>query len=388
MNFHNILIIKQRNIGDVLLVTPVVRELHRVWPEARISLLVNEGTEEMVKYHPAVEEVIVYPRSRFARLTLLSRVVAEVRFLWELRQQRYDLVIVTTASDRGIITARFVGAPRRIGYRTGKRLMDALLTDRIPVEQQATHTVYYNLRLLEPLGVVPYHTRVDLTIPTAAADMAKEIILLKGLSNFIHIHPTSRWMFKALKPELWGELINYLLDKHELAVVLTAADDERELDYIKRVLRCLPEENAQVVNLAGKLTLLETAAISRLALGFVGVDTAPMHMAAAVNTPVFAFFGPSKAFYWGPFASGDKAPPYVKRNGLQQSGPHMVYQQSRPCIPCGKDGCDGSKISQCLHEIAFEDIVAPLDQWLYVQKHPDGAFCALCTPETSEEETP
>ena len=81
---------------------------------------------------------------------------------------------------------------------------------------------------------------------------------------------------------------------------------------------------------------------------FIGVDTAIMHISAANNTPVFAFFGPSGADQWGPWDNTLISSTYNKRNGLQAMGMHKVFAESRVCQPCGKDGCNGTKISDCL----------------------------------------
>ena len=80
----------------------------------------------------------------------------------------------------------------------------------------------------------------------------------------------------------------------------------------------------------------------------IGVDTAIMHISASNNIPVLAFFGPSGADHWGPWDYDLMESGYTKRNGFQTMGRHRVFAESRGCQPCGQDGCDGSKISDCL----------------------------------------
>ena len=100
----------------------------------------------------------------------------------------------------------------------------------------------------------------------------------------------------------------------------------------------------------GKLSLQEVAEVARRAHFFIGADSAVMHIAAAVDTPVLAFFGPSGAFHWGAWDNSCMECGYKNKNGIQTMGKHTVYQVDWECAPCGKDGCDGSKISKCLIE--------------------------------------
>ena len=88
------------------------------------------------------------------------------------------------------------------------------------------------------------------------------------------------------------------------------------------------------LDLAGHLSLKELGALIAKARLFFGMDSAPMHLAAAVNTPAVALFGPSGVFNWGPWGEG-----------------HLVIKQDWDCLPCGQDGCEGSKISRCLVEL-------------------------------------
>ena len=121
-------------------------------------------------------------------------------------------------------------------------------------------------------------------------------------------------------------------------LVATSAPDARELAMLERILRPLAQP---VVNLGGQLTLKQLAALSAQAKLFIGVDSAPMHIAAAMQTPVLALFGPSGDKEWGPWM--------VK---------HRVITSDHPCRPCGQDGCGGGKISECLTTLPVERVFA------------------------------
>jgi len=115
-------------------------------------------------------------------------------------------------------------------------------------------------------------------------------------------------------------------------VVVTGAPDERERVLVTAVLAALAlETRPRVVDLTGTLTLPELAALTASARAFAGVDSAPMHIAAAMGTPTLALFGPSSEHAWGPWQVA-----------------HEVVTSTHSCRPCGLDGCGGGKVSECL----------------------------------------
>jgi heptosyltransferase-3 len=108
----------------------------------------------------------------------------------------------------------------------------------------------------------------------------------------------------------------------------------------------LKECRATPINLVGRLTLKELGALIAQARFFFGVDSAPMHLAAAVGTPAVALFGPSGDFNWGPWGEG-----------------HLVIKKDWDCLPCGRDGCEGSKKSRCLAELSAAEVLEKMERW-------------------------
>jgi heptosyltransferase-3 len=149
-----------------------------------------------------------------------------------------------------------------------------------------------------------------------------------------------------------SEIIDFLEDRDK-KVVITASPDKKEMKKVENILNLC---KTKPINLSGKLSLKEVAYLSSKAKLFIGVDTAIMHMAAAVDTPVVAFFGPSGAFNWGPWDNELFESGYTKKGGIQQMGKHTVIQHDWECIPCGKDGCNGTKISDCLMKFDMDKI--------------------------------
>lgn len=347
---QNILVIKLRNIGDVLLSSPVFANLRGQFPAARLCALVNGGTEEMLTGNPHLDKVYVYERDRLSRLSPMGRWAREIGFLFELRKERFDLVLNLTEGDRGAILAFLSGAKIRVGIDAIGRGMvgkNRLFNHLIRRPDPALHTVEQNLRYLEPIEVPVRERQVFFAHEEADRTLVAERLKAAGMAagRFIHTHLTSRWMFKTMPPATAAKLVDTLASRTGLPLVFTAAPEAKELHYLQDVLA---QSTAPRLSLGGELTLKQLGALTGQARFFVGVDSAPMHLAAALNIPVFGVFGPSSAVLWGPWDNRLKQNPYRQKRGIQSSGLHVVLQAERECVPCGRDGCNGSKVSNCL----------------------------------------
>jgi len=419
-NIKNILVVKLRHIGDVLLSIPVFRALRETFPEAHIAALVNSGTEEVLEANPLINEIIVLDR-RIKKMNLPQKYMREVSFLKMIRSKSFDMTVDLTGGDRAAIISFLSGAPYRLandfkGGFPGKKYLYTHLAAR----NDNQHTVFQNLDTVRQSGINTDNLSVDISISEDAKQLAKNIIESRNKDKgaaMVHVHPTSRWLFKCWKDELMAEVISWLL-KQGAKVIVTSAPEKRELEKAKRILSLVsyqPSANQgdcpgftgeavesglspQLIDLCGKTSIKQLAAISEASDLFLGVDSAPMHIAAAVGTPVVALFGPSGAFHWGPWgnesSSGDcprftdttpcfplnkggikggcriiqweGETPYSKRNGIQTFGIHTVIQRDWDCIPCGKDGCKGTKISRCLEEIKTEEVISILKNKLNI----------------------
>jgi heptosyltransferase-3 len=351
---ERILIIKLRHIGDVLLTVPTIRVIKSHLPNARISALVSKGTEPMLTGSPLLEEVIGVDRSLGLRADLLA---TWNLFLW-MRERCFDMALDFTGGERPAFLAWMSGAPIRLGWKGNKkRAFDPvrLFTRSTPCDTGTVHEVLKNLHLIGPLGLDANDLRVDLhwsrEEELSALGKAHGAGLALG-KPWVHIHPTSRWMFKSWSTQNVAEIVRRLIATGE-QVLLTCGPGDRECASMEAIRAEIPR-GAHF--LAGALTLKELAVLLGKAKLFVGVDSAPMHMAAAVGTPVTALFGPSGAFSWGPWDNDNPADQYLNRNGFQTSGPHRVLQRDWPCIPCGRDGCGGSKQSRCLMDLSVDEV--------------------------------
>lgn len=289
---NNILVIKLRYIGDVLLATPVLRVLRERFPRAHLAMAVNEGTEDILKWNPDLDEVLAVERRGAA---------AQIRFLREIRRRRFDCVIDLTDGDRSALLAKLSGAPVRIGFNDEHRWRGLLYTSVVKDQTGIIHRLERHLEALRQLGIEPkVYPPVLCTCAEdeeTAAELLEEIktggVLFAG--PLVMLQPGARYWFKAWPAERFAELADRLTETSGCRVLV--GGDTRDREVAEEIRR---RTSSPAAVLAGRTTLLQFAAVLKRCALFVGNDNGPMHMAAAVGTPVVALFGPSDPSVWGP----------------------------------------------------------------------------------------
>ena len=348
------LVTKLRHHGDVLLASPVFTVLKRAIPEAELDALVYRETAPMLEGHPAIAQIHLIDRE-WKRQGLLAQARAERALLASLRARRYDLVVHLTEHPRGAWLVRLLKPRYSVGRHLehAHRLWRSSFTHyyRLP-RATPRHTVECNLDALRRIGLqpAPGDKRLVLRPDDADAARADSLLAQHGLEarRFVHMHPGSRWLFKCWSPERYAALLDRIV-VGGARVVLTAAPDARERALVDAIVSaCAGPTRARLVDLCGVLTLRELAALTHKARVFVGVDSAPMHIAAAMGTPVVALFGPSGEVEWRPWAVAHR----------------VVTSVEHPCRPCGNDGCGGGKVSECLTELPVHRVDGALTELL------------------------
>ncbi len=342
------LVVMLRHHGDVLLATPVAAALKAQLPAAEIDALVYDDTAAMVEGHPAIARVHAAGR-QWKSQGLWSRLALEAKLHAALRARHYDLIVHLTEQPRGAWLARTLGARYSVApvVRGRGAFWRGSFTHYYPLAPNGRrHKVEANLDALRRIGLQPGMEERRLQfVPGAAAETSVAALLAgAGLSGgaFVHIHPASRWSFKCWPAERNAELIDRLSAAHR--VVVTAAPEAEEMALVEKILA---RTTSKPVNLAGKLSIKELGALTGRARLFVGVDSMPMHLAAAMGTPAVALFGPSGEPEWRPWRVA-----------------HRVVTTSHPCRPCGNDGCGGSKVSECLTTLGVDDVYAAAQELL------------------------
>lgn len=340
-----ILIIKLRHLGDVLMTTPCLTALKEAYPQSQITMIVNQGTEDIVRDNPCLSEIITLEREPKKKNWEEFRY--QMQFISHLRQKRFDLSIDFTAGDRGAILSLLSGAKQRIGYHPKKRKQwwwKHAFTQTVKTPGDNRHVVEHHLDALRLLGINPPKNPLRFYSTPEDQEAVSWLLIQKGYENqkpYMVIHPTSRWMFKTWRLDGYAQVIDYIQVNLGWTVMVTSGPDTKERDAVKEILR---QCQTNPIDLAGQLSLKQLGCLIAGGKFFFGVDSAPMHIAAAVGTPVIVLFGPSGDHMWGPWGEG-----------------HLVIKKDWACRPCGQDGCQGSKVSKCLVEITAEEVISAIE---------------------------
>lgn len=299
-----ILVIQTAFLGDVILATPVLSELKRLFPEADVDVLVKKGNESLLNNNPHINKVYTFDKKsgKLKSIFQLSR---------EFRRSKYDLVInLHRFGSSGLITL-LSGANKKYGFK--KNPFSFIYTKSFDHEiGNGTHEVSRNLKLIEEFGAVNIK-RPELFPSKIQFEKAASF----GLTNYACFAPASVWFTKQLPEEKWVELISER-SKEEQIVLLGGPDDRALCQKI------IDRSGVKALNLAGQLNLLESAALmSGANMNYVN-DSGPLHLASAMNAAVTAFFCSTvPEFGFGP---------------LSEKSTIIETTEKLNCRPCGLHG--------------------------------------------------
>jgi heptosyltransferase-3 len=353
------LIIKLRHIGDALLGTAVASALKTISPECHVTYLVTAGTEELVALCPDVDAVLTLTRTARRGGGFGHYLAEQARLLWRLRRERFDLALDLGGGDRAAFLAWASGATRRVGvlpfYRT--RHIRRWVFDRVVTSDVKAHTVQQDLDVLRAAGFSVETAPVRVRVPDVAIRRAVERLRAAGIraeAPLVIVQPTTRWEFKAWPEDRFSECVRRLLAEG-VQVALTCGPGEEERDKVGRMVERI---EGAVAQFPGTLRLTELAGVLAAAQAFLGVDSAPAHLAAALGVPCVVLFGPTGAYNWGPWVPTPERTPYPASGGRQTAGPHIVVQQAWECSSCGLPGCLPGKRSECLEALEVDEVAA------------------------------
>ena len=290
-----ILLIRPSALGDVLRTVPIVASLKRAFPESRIDWVVQEGLEDAVCAHPAINQVIPFARNSLGRWWRSpGQAKALLRFMRTLRGQ-YDIAIDVQGLGRSGLMLLASGAKRRIGFANAREFAYLGANERYEVPQEL-HAVTRMLRLLENAGIEPVED-MSLFVPKNSQSEWQQMRLAMNVpDSFVAFAPTSRWKSKEWPAEYWQKLAGEVLAKGVNHVVLLGAPQERA--QLHAIAEAAP---TSMTVLAGEATVGVSMAAVRDAQLLVANDSAMLHAAVGFNTPLVGLFGPTDPKVSGPF---------------------------------------------------------------------------------------
>jgi heptosyltransferase-3 len=356
---HRILVVATRQIGDVLLTTPLIRAARRRWPGARIDVLGLEGTLGMLRGNPDLDDTIEMPM----RLGWKGWRAG----LWRL-WRRYDLALVTDPGDRAHVTG-WIAAPRRSGIipaEGGSNWWKKLLLEHVVKaagDLGSVHVATEKQALLEP-WLADQDKAVPQVVPPPGAPLPDDV-LAALMPGCVVVHAPSMWTYKQWPISHFEVLVTALLAQGR-QVVLTGSSSERDQECIAP-LRRLAAPPA-VLDLSGRTDFNQLATLLGKAALYIGPDTSVSHLAAASGVPVIAILGPTNPQRWAPWPARPEAQALFARSAsVQQVGNVTVMQSSLACVPCGRAGCENHRQSRsdCLVDITPEQV---LEQALQILK--------------------
>jgi len=351
---RRMLVINMSHIGGVLLMTPALELLRGLYPEAEISVLVRSEAEPVLQHHPLISRIYtdgkiasnqqMYRRARASLWERLKQVPRGLRLAARLRRQRFDLAVHFTHSDRGALYTFLSGARQRVGFRLrGIWSKNYFYTHLCPRAERRTRKVKENVDLVRFLAAGSAAAVPEpgaLRLHSAPADLAWAQDQWRQWNQGAHprvvVHPVARLLYKCWEPGKWTALIDRLQVEFNATVVATSGPEANEIRLCEQVAR---QCRRPVPTRLGDLSLGQLAALIREADLFLGVDTAPMHIAAAVGTPVVAVFGPSDHRIWAPWGPG-----------------HRFVRQPCPCLETGEERCGARNEADCLKRLTVEDV--------------------------------
>jgi heptosyltransferase-3 len=346
-----ILIISCRQIGDVLITTPLIQKAREIWPQAEIDFLGFANALPILQGSPFLNQVIATQRKQGWRQSwaLLKKIT-----------RQYDLALISQPNDRSYLYG-FLAAPCRIGVCTpgledrGWKRWTA--RSQVPIDYFYQHVVTEKLKLVDLFDKVQEPDAVFVT-PPAMKPLPASVHLPK---KYVVIHPTPLNAYKRWPTENWARLIEFIAASG-MPIVVSGGPDKADAELRDELLGSLSlQTQNMVLDTTGQLQFGQLSALLQRASAYIGIDTSITHLAAACNIPTIAIFGPTPPTNFGPWPNGfSGAQPYQLKALSQTVRNVTILQGAGSCVPCRKSGCEDTpnSPSRCLDELSPERVIA------------------------------
>ncbi len=335
------LIVCFRFVGDVFVTTPLALSIKTAYPDATVDYLVFQGTEKVLAKNPYIRNVITVPRGS-----------SGIGILYSLFR-KYDIAIAAYPSDRTVVAAAVAGK-RSLGLTNGfrKEWWKHLALDNHYVCYDLIHAVSNMLMPLRMLEVEPI-PRVVMGYDDCDKAFASDTI---SHPRYIIMHPYSMKEYKYWPAANWARLATLIQEQTNCTAVFTKTPEPEGSQLLEQILKIAPPETRAF---DAPCSMNQLAAIIKGSTAFIGIDTAITHIAASLDVPTVAIFGPTLTRYWAPWPNDctDQSP-FAPNRGIQREGFVTIVQKEWECVPCNKESCRISKRNriECLEAITPEEV--------------------------------
>lgn len=307
MNNQKILIFRPDHLGDMLLTTPAIYALRQTFPDAHISVLAGSWATRILQGNPDINNIIP------CNLPWLDRGGSPSwqplpSIIRQIRTQKFDHIFNFRVAAKAAVFSRLLGAKERWGFDVSKSSW--AWHHKIPFDENC-HVVDNYMALMKAAGV--NHSSVQFRIFPETVDLAPVDQLLKDLPPAIVLGVTSGRPDKAWLPDRWGHLADHIAQKGFQILLNGGPSENAEIEAVQAHMK------HKAINLVGKFSLLQFAGLLKKCRALITLDSFPMHLSAAVETPTIAIMGANSSHMWGPYPGAYprivvEPPPEVPRN--------------------------------------------------------------------------
>ena len=345
-----ILVVKLDHLGDIILTTPVFSNLRQAYPKAELHALTGTWSRTVLERHPDVNKVLEYNSPTFCRTGQPTSLKQTFQLYRALRHQKYDLIVELRGDWRTLWFA--------LGRLTPHRLSRAALQieNRLGLSQfSGTHETTRNLDVLRYAGIPTSVQTATFSVTTADEKWASDSLAIHKIDKqrpLVAIHPGSPIPLKRWLPERYAELADWLIARKHAQVLFVGVKDE--IPIITEIQGLMQGVS---INIAGETTLTQLASILHTCDVFIGNDSGPMHLAAAVGTPTIGLYGPGDPTRFAPMGVACQ-----------------TIRRKLDCPPCLGATCQFGK-DGCMFKIQVTDVRQVLEEARYLPPENRNGQC-------------
>ena len=338
---QRILVVKLDHLGDVILATPVFSNLRQAYPNAELHALTGIWSRVVTERHPDVNKVLDYNSPAFSRTGEPTSLKQTFQLYQQLRRQKYDLMVELRGDWRTVWFAFLRLTPHRLS-RAFLQISNRLGRSQF----SGTHETTRNLDVLRHAGISTPIQTATFSVTAADEKWTSDFLATYEIDRdhpLVAIHPGSPIPLKRWLPERYAELADWLIARKRAQVLFVGV--EAEVSVVTEIQGLMRSES---INIAGKTSLTQLASILRSCNVFIGNDSGPMHLAAAVGTQTIGLYGPGDPTRFAPAGVNCQ-----------------TIRRKLDCLPCSGATCRFGE-EGCMSQIQVADVIQVLETAGYI----------------------